>query len=75
MRLPCHKDIKIWQHQPDNTFTLRQDIPDRDGISALGLHPDNQTIATANSSTKKSIKLGSLDGKLLIFFIRTWRYY
>jgi len=63
------KDIKIWQHQPDNTFTFRQHIPDRDGISALGLHPDNQTIATANSSTQKSIKLWSLDGKLFNSFL------
>jgi WD40 repeat protein len=52
-----HKDIKIWQHQPDNTFTFRQHIDDKDGISTLSLHADNQAIVTAISNTQKSVKL------------------
>lgn len=63
-----HKQgIKIWRHQPDGSFTLCQTIPDKD-VSALSLSRDNQTIATASSSTQKSINIWSLDGKLLHTF-------
>ena len=62
------KGIKIWQHQPDGSFTFRQTIPDKEPTSAFSLSPDNQTIATASSSTQKSIKIWSLDGKPLNTF-------
>jgi WD40 repeat protein len=60
--------IKLWQRQPDGSFTLRKSIINKERIMALSVNPKNQMIATANLDVKSTIKLWSLDGKLLNTF-------
>ena len=57
--------INLWQRQPDGSFILHKSIADSDGIMTLALRPDNKTIATASLGAKNTIKLRSLDGKVL----------
>ncbi|MBW4671561.1 MAG: caspase family protein [Cyanomargarita calcarea GSE-NOS-MK-12-04C] len=64
--------IKLWQRQPNNTFTLLKSITDKEGIGAVSLSPDKQTIATAtnaNARKKYTVKLWHSDGKLLSTFL------
>jgi WD40 repeat protein len=57
--------IKIWQRQLDGRFNFYKSIPDQDGMMGLALSLDDKTIATAGLDSKSTIKLWSLDGKLL----------
>ncbi|NEN99024.1 MAG: WD40 repeat domain-containing protein, partial [Moorea sp. SIO3I7] len=61
--------IKLWQRQRNNTFTLLKSITDKEGMAAVSLSPDNQTIATAtNARGKHTVKLWHYNGKLLSTF-------
>jgi len=63
--------IKLWQRQHNNTFTLLRSITDKEGIAAVSLSPDKQTIATAtnaNARGKYTVKLWHYNGKLLSTF-------
>lgn len=65
------KTIKLWQYQPNQTFTLLKSITDKEGIGAVSLSSDKQTIATAtnaNSTGKYTVKLWHWNGKLLSTF-------
>lgn len=65
------KTIKLWQRQHNNTFTLLRSITDKEGIAAVSLSPDKQTIATAtnaNARGKYTVKLWHYNGKLLSSF-------
>lgn len=65
------KTINLWQRQHNNTFTLLRSITDKEGIAAVSLSPDKQTIATATNATargKYTVKLWYYNGKLLSTF-------
>ncbi|QIR35864.1 hypothetical protein HCG51_03230 [Tolypothrix sp. PCC 7910] len=63
-----YQGINIWQRQPDGKFTFYKSILDPDKIMVVALSPDEKTIATAGLDRKSTIKLWSLDGKLLKTF-------
>ena len=58
--------IRLWQRQPDGTFKWTQFFSDKDGIEAVSLSRDCQTIATGSS--KNTVKLWRMDGKPLKTF-------
>ncbi len=63
--------VKVWQRQPNGRFTLHRSIADKHRMMALSLSPKNKIIATADSSPKSiksTIKLWSLNGKLIRTF-------
>ena len=60
--------IKIWQRQADGGFNFSKQITDQSGIRSVEISPDSQKIATARLDNKNTIKLWSIDGKLLETF-------
>jgi WD40 repeat protein len=57
--------INIWQRQRNGSFNFYKSIPNQDRMMHLALSLDDKIIATADLDSKSTIKLWSLDGKLL----------